>query len=124
MTVLRRAALVAALAPLILAGCGSAAESSGAALDASGTWGQADPGQPNLDLASDGSFTGTDGCNQLGGSWEADGPSVTFSDVRQTLMACDDIDTWLASLSTATVAADLLTVFDEAGAEIGTLSRG
>lgn len=128
MRTLLRAAVVAAIGVLALAGCGSGSntdsDSASAAIDPSGAWGQSDPGQPNLVLDSDGSFTGTDGCNQMGGSWAADGAEVTFSDVRQTLMACQDVDTWLSALVTATATSDSLTVFDENGAEIGSLDRG
>lgn len=122
MRTLLRASVVA-FGVLALGGCGSSSGSTGGVVDASGSWGQLDSGQPNLELVSDGSFTGTDGCNRLGGSWEADGAEVTFSDVFQTLMACDDVDTWLSGLSTATATADSLTVFDDAGTEIGTLGR-
>lgn len=128
MSALLRGATIAALGVLALAGCGSGANSdsgsTGASIDPAGVWGQSDPGQPNLELMPDGSFTGTDGCNRMGGSWESDGAEVTFSDVFQTLMACDDVDTWLSALDTATASSDSLTVFDESGAEIGTLDRG
>ena len=115
------AAVVLALA---VTGCGSGSEPSGQSMDPTGSWGQSDPGQPNLELESDGTFSGTDGCNRLGGSWKADGAEVVFSQVRTTLMACEDVDTWLSALATATVTSDALTVFDEGGAEIGSLARG
>lgn len=89
-----------------------------------GTWGEEGNGLPNLTLAEDGKLTGTDGCNRLMGSWEADGADVTFGQVATTMMACQDVDTWLSGLSTATVDGDVLRVSDADGTEIGTLTRG
>ena len=80
---------------------------------------------PSLDLADDGSFSGTDGCNQLNGSWTVDeADHVQFEDVASTMMACEDVDTWLADLTEATVADDTMTVLGQDGNEIGTLERG
>lgn len=116
--------MVIAALTLALSGCGAGSDGTGqGAIDPVGSWGQTDPGQPNLELDPDGSFTGTDGCNRLGGSWEADGNTVTFSHVFSTLMACEDIDTWLSALAAATVSPDSLLILDEDGKQIGTLER-
>ena len=70
----------------VLAGCasssGSGAELSGT--DVEGEWTQADSKPPvYLELAEDGGLTGSDGCNQLTGSWEVDGTEVDFGDLAR-----------------------------------------
>lgn len=110
--------LVVALAALAACGDGDAGGSS-----AVGTWGSGEPGQPHLELAEDGTVSGSDGCNQLTGSWEEDGDGVTFSPFAATQMACADVDTWLSSAASASVDGDELVVQDGSGAEIGTLPR-
>lgn len=116
----RKSMAVLALAlGLVLAGCSSG---DGAA-DPGGVWGSEADGQARLELGDDGSLTGNDGCNQLAGEWEQDGDTVTFNDVAMTLMACEDVDTWMTGLATATVSGDTMTVLDQAGDELGTLER-
>ena len=49
---------------------------------AAGTWGDADDTtQPSLELAEDGTLSGTDGCNQLSGQWTENGVDLTFENV-------------------------------------------
>ena len=124
-------------AALALSGCatGGATEDDGApsasasadeisAGAAAGTWGDADDTtQPSLELAEDGTLSGTDGCNQLSGQWTENGVDLTFENVASTMMACADVDTWLSALDTATIDGSTMTVFDESGDEIGTLER-
>jgi putative lipoprotein len=43
-----------------------------------------------LTFSDDGTVTGSGGCNSLGGTYEADDKTVTFSEVTSTLMACDE----------------------------------
>ena len=91
---------------------------------AAGTWGDADDTtQPSLELAEDGTLSGTDGCNQLSGQWTENGVDLTFENVASTLMACADVDTWLSALDTATIDGSTMTVHDESGEDIGTLER-
>ena len=116
----------ALFAVLVLAGCaGVQGSAQGGSIDPVGAWGDtSDPNVPSLELADDGSLTGTDGCNRLNGSWTIDeADHVQFEDVASTMMACEDVDTWLAGLSEATVADDTMTVLGQDGAEIGTLDR-
>lgn len=102
---------------LLLTACGGSAAPEG-------TWGTDEQGQPLLVLSDDGGLTGTDGCNRLMGSWEkGEGSDLSFGEVASTMMFCEGVDTWLATLSTATVEGDTLHIFDESGAEIGTLAR-
>ena len=112
-----RTAALASVAIFALTGCST--QSDGAA----GTWGSAEPGQPQLVLDGSGKLSGTDGCNRLTGSWEQDGESVSFGAVASTMMACQDVDTWLVGLTSARVDGDTLRVSDAAGKEIGTLTR-
>ena len=117
----------AVLALLLLAGCaGEEGEARGGSVDPVGTWGDtADTTAPSLDLADDGTFSGTDGCNQLNGSWTVDeADHVQFEDVSSTMMACEDVDTWLAGLTEATIADDTMTVLGQDGTEIGALEQG
>ena len=91
---------------------------------AAGTWGDADDTtQPSLELAEDGTLSGTDGCNQLSGQWTENGVDLTFENVASTMMACADVDTWLSALDTATIDGSTMTVHDESGEDIGTLER-
>lgn len=110
------AAFAAAVAIAVLFGCaaGSAAE---------GTWGKGSDGSPQLVLEGNGTLTGTDGCNRLTGTWSEDKQTVTFGEVAATQMYCEDVDTWLSTMSTATVDDATMTVFDSSGAEIGTLAK-
>jgi len=114
-------------AALALAGCatgGGGTGYGGGSESAAGTWGDtSETTEPSLVLEDDGTLTGTDGCNQMNGEWTEEGDSVTFENVATTLMACEDIDTWLSGLATATVDGSTMTVFDESGDEIGTLPR-
>ncbi|SNU00395.1 META domain-containing protein [Ruaniaceae bacterium KH17] len=98
--------------------------SDGGSAGPEGTWGTEAEGQPQLVLADDGALSGTDGCNQLMGSWEkTDGDGVDFGEVASTMMFCEGVDTWLVGLSTGSVEGDTLHIFDASGTEIGTLAR-
>ncbi|NUU17963.1 META domain-containing protein [Cellulomonas humilata] len=110
----------------LLAGCASSAGSGSglSAEDVTGEWVEAGS-EPRvyLELADDGALSGSDGCNQLTGAWEIDGSEVDFGDLGSTMMACEDVDTWLSGAGSATVSGDELTVLDADGTEIGTLER-
>lgn len=98
------------------------AEGTGA--DFVGTWGIADRSHPHLVIAADGTVSGSDGCNAMAGTWEVDDDgSLEFDDMVMTLMACPGGDQTLNRLDSATVADDLLTVFDDHGAVLATLPR-
>ncbi|KAB1640556.1 META domain-containing protein [Gulosibacter chungangensis] len=111
---------VVAAASLTFALAGCATTSGGDAGSPAGTWVN---GDAQLDLAEDGALSGTDGCNQLSGQWTQDGDTIDFGDVASTMMACEDVDTWLNGLQSATQEGDVLRILDASGAEIGTLSR-
>ncbi|KQY47794.1 hypothetical protein ASD18_11055 [Cellulomonas sp. Root137] len=110
----------------LLAGCASSA-GSGSELsteDVTGEWVESGS-EPRvyLELAEDGALSGSDGCNQLTGSWEVDGSEVDFGELGATMMACEDVDTWLSGAESATVSGDELTVLGADDTEIGTLER-
>lgn len=110
----------------VLAGCASSS-GSGAGLsdsDVAGEWSQGDS-EPRvyLELGEDGALTGSDGCNQLTGTWEVDGTEVDFSDLAATMMACEDVDTWLSGAESATIDGGEMTVLGEGDKEIGTLEK-
>ena len=113
----RSAAVLAAV--LLLAGC--AGTPSGAAVV--GRWGSTSSGQPNLDIESDGTFSGTDGCNRLSGQGQIDGDEITFGSIASTMMACEGVDTWLSKAATGNVSGDSMTVLDDRGSTIGTLKK-
>lgn len=111
-----------ALAAFGLTACGA----SNDATDSSpvGVWGTPDaPGEPSLTFSDDGSFSGTDGCNRLAGEWTAEGSTIDLGEMITTLMACEDVDTWLSNAATAEVSSSKLTVLDRSGTEIGELAR-
>ncbi len=116
------AAVAIAAAALSLAGC-----SGGTASPFTGTWTEAKAptaGEtPTLTLASDGKVSGTDGCNDLVGSWTATGTTATFSQLAQTLKACDGVDAWLGAVVTATLDGSTLTIHSADGSAIGELER-
>jgi len=123
---LARTVLLVALGGAALAGC-SSDDSSGSTLesgDVTGQWTEADSDPTvELKLDEDGSVSGSDGCNQLNGTWKVDGSDVEFGPFAATMMACADVDTWLSGATSATVDGDEMTVLDEGGKEIGTLSK-
>lgn len=109
---------VAAAAALGLAAC------SGAAPSVVGTWGASETqGEPSLTFDEDGGYSGSDGCNRVMGSWEADGKTVDLGVMASTLMFCEGVDTWLSQGATAEIDGDTLVVFDQGGEQLGSLER-
>ncbi|BAU94501.1 hypothetical protein N24_0239 [Corynebacterium suranareeae] len=88
-----------------------------------GSWNAAEPAGAHIELSNDGSVAGSDGCNQFSGSWHKDGSTITFSSIVQTEMYCDGVNDWLTQLHAATVTDSTMTVFNEAGENIGELKR-
>jgi heat shock protein HslJ len=93
--------------------------------DVVGNWGESGANDtPSLEFNADGTVSGTDGCNQLTGSWTEDGGVISFGPIASTKMACDGVNPWLVDPASATVSGDVLAISDSAGKEIGTLNRG
>lgn len=119
---------VAALTALGLTACsGSSApddSSADPATDILGIWGDRDTrGEPSLEFMEDGHYAGSDGCNNLMGSWQVEGDTIDLGAMASTLMACEDVDTWLSQAAAVVVNGDTLEVKDEGGQQIGTLDR-
>ena len=114
---------LAAAALLTLSACSPSADAASVA----GIWG--DPAAldtPSLEFdgtASSGEFSGTDGCNRVGGTYSVKGDEVNLGAMHSTLMFCEGVDTWLGNATTAKISGDELIFSDEAGTEIGSLQR-
>ncbi len=81
---------------------------------------------PGVTLKTDGSWSGSDGCNGAGGRWNADEGRVIASSGPQTLIGCDNIDApgWFARAWLAGFDGDVLVTFDQDGKELGRFTRG
>lgn len=110
-------AVAAVTAVTFLAGCSSAGSSF------AGTWGEDATGKPSLTIESDGSFSGTDGCNPLKGKGTISGDTFTFGPFASTLKACEGVTPWLNLADTAKVDGDTLVVYRSGGTKIGTLDK-
>lgn len=103
---------------LALGGCSSA---PGTVV---GTWGDPDANaKPWMTFEEDGSYSGNDGCNGLGGNWTEEGGTVDLGQMRSTLMFCEGVDTWLSLAAEAKLDGDTLTFTGQDGSEIGELTR-
>lgn len=82
------------------------------------------PKPAHVELRADGSWTGSDGCNGLGGRWVAgaDGALLATSGVS-TMIGCDNapIGEWLASARRVGLDGETLVLVDAAAKEIGRL---
>lgn len=120
----RKAWSTVAFAALVVGGCAGGADGSdGSPTDVEGTWGSSAKASPNLTFASDGTVTGTDGCNRLTGSWSVDGDVVRLARLASTMMYCEGVDTWLSGAAQVVVSGTTLEVRDDTGTKIGTLER-
>ncbi len=107
------------VATLSTAGCAGEKKA-----DLEGVWGPGGEGQPQLILEEDGAFSGTDGCNNIFGTWkETSDGQIEFGDVGSTMMACEGVDAWLSAMSTGTIDGTVMHVEDSSGTQIGTLDR-
>ncbi|OKX87091.1 META domain-containing protein [Corynebacterium glutamicum] len=109
-------AVLIAVAGLALAGCSPQAS-------ATGTWRATEPADAYLEIVDDGTLSGSDGCNRLFGDWEKDGSTITFGAIGRTEMYCEGVNDWLSQMHTATVTDATMTIFNEAGSNIGELKR-
>ncbi|CAN5290198.1 hypothetical protein BH09ACT6_BH09ACT6_13680 [soil metagenome] len=81
------------------------------------------PTSPFLSIASDGTYSGSDGCNRLTGSWSSNSDeSIVFSQGAMTLMACEGVDDWLGRAATGSVRAGVMTIQAADGTVLGQLS--
>ena len=87
-----------------------------------------------IDLAADGRFTGSTGCNRISGTWTGSaGGSFTITPGPMTQMACVDpagqaqeqaFTTGLPKVTKAAVSGSTLTLSDDAGAALFTFTEG
>lgn len=120
---------LAALGLLATALLGLSACAAAASTDLVGVWGDPEnEGSPSLEFTAgaddaEGEYSGTDGCNRVGGAYTVSGTTVDLGMMRSTLMFCEGVDTWLSEARTATLEGDALAFLDEDGQQIGTLAR-
>ena len=91
-----------------------------------GSWTSADPGDPFLEFHTDGTFSGSDGCNGVGGTYEIEPGAelIPLDRAPSTLIACPGIDDWLRAVEFVTVDADdYLQAYDGDEAHIGQMYR-
>ncbi|WP_426592251.1 META domain-containing protein [Cellulomonas sp. McL0617] len=125
--VVARSLLVVTLVGAALSACAGSSGSSGSALtssDVTGTWSEPSS-KPvvELELLADGSVSGSDGCNKMNGTWKIDGSEIQFGPFAATMMACENVDTWLSGASKATVDGSTMTILDDGSKKIGTLEK-
>lgn len=109
--------ITAALTFGALTGCSS----SGSPF--AGDWGEDTAGKPSLTLESDGTFSGTDGCNPVKGEGSISGDTFTFGPFASIMQVCEGVTPWLNLASTAQVDGNTLTVYRSSGDKIGTLDK-
>jgi heat shock protein HslJ len=85
------------------------------------------PTRPFVELAADGTYTGSDGCNRTRGPWTArpDG-ALDVGPGPSTRMACPDmvaVPYWFTAAARAEFDGDVLVLRDADGAEVGRVER-
>jgi heat shock protein HslJ len=95
---------------------------TGSASSPVGSWGEAGAGKPNAIFNTDGTVTGSDGCNHFSGTWTDSDGTIEVGALVSTLMACSDVDSWLAMMTSVIVDGDTLVVY-KGTEKIGTLAR-
>ncbi|WP_180968909.1 META domain-containing protein [Microbacterium aurantiacum] len=110
---------------LALSGCATGTTGPGEAEGdiVIGTWSSAEKGEPHLTFQEDGTYTGSDGCNGLAGSYSQTDETIVLEPGLATRKACIGVDAWLFGAHTASLSEDSLIVFSKDGTEIGTLTR-
>jgi heat shock protein HslJ len=89
-----------------------------------GYWAQErTPDAPFLAIRADGTFIGNDGCNALAGEWTSRGSNaVRLGVAATTRRACEGVDSWLNKAVLAKANGGTLTLRNQGGVVIGTLS--
>jgi len=79
-----------------------------------------------VELSADGTWTGSDGCNDAGGAWGVDdGGLLLATSGITTAIGCDGVAVtyWLSAAARAAFDGGVLVLLDVDGAELGRLSR-
>jgi heat shock protein HslJ len=126
-------ATVAVAAAIVLSGCASAhsnasliaaaPEAVSASSSPVGTWGTDAQSAPNAAFNSDGTVTGSDGCNDFQGTWSGSEGSIAVGSLVASAVACPSVDTWLTGMTSVSVSGDTLAVY-AGDKQIGTLTKG
>lgn len=107
---------VLAAAALLLTAC-----SGGPASVSGTTWGTPDAtGETSITFKADGSVSGSDGCNVVGGDWKESDDTIELT-LLSTMMYCEGVDMWLTESRTAELRGDRLVFLGEDGSEVGSL---
>src|SRR5699024_10719415 len=64
-----------------------------------------------------------DGCNGIQGEFHVDGDTAAIDRGPGTLKGCPGVDTWLNGVTVAVLDGDTLSIQDDEGEELGTLTR-
>jgi hypothetical protein len=109
----------------VLGGCATgSAEPTSSDDDVTGSWGASTVvGEASLDLAEDGSATGSDGCNRMVGEWTRSTEGVSFSAWSTTRMSCPAVDPWLSLAVAGRLEGGQLVLVDKDAVQLGTLDR-
>jgi heat shock protein HslJ len=93
-----------------------------------GTWGTGktytSPEQPFVTFVDGGTWTASDGCNKVQGTWKESAPgTLVVTSGPHTMMACEGapLPSAVASTHTYKLAGEKLTLFDETGTELVSL---
>lgn len=89
-----------------------------------GVWRSDEKGEPFLEFKDDGTFSGSDGCNGIGGEYTVEDETVRIDRGGSTFMACPGVDDWLRKVASVTFEGATMTVFDKNDEQIGQLHRG
>lgn len=90
--------------------------------DPVGRWEASVDSATYLQFTSDGTVTGSDGCNGLSGRWDQDDDGRIIWEMASTSTTiCDGIDTWLSEGRSGDIIDDYLYVNGETGSAIGGL---
>ena len=74
-------------------------------------------------LRDDGTYSATDGCNEMSGRWGADADGLVVTSGASTLIGCDNVDVpgWLGTATRAGFDGAELVLVDKDGHELGRL---
>ena len=124
---MRRTAFVLALTASALLAAGCATDAGSEEMNADDIVGHSfmsgEEGEPFLEFVDDENYRGSDGCNNLTGTYRIDGDAITLRPGLSTLRACPGVDTWVRGAKSVSLDGNTLVVFDKSGSEIGTLAR-
>ncbi|MFF1635399.1 META domain-containing protein [Leifsonia sp. NPDC058248] len=108
--------------PTVSPSAGSSAAPTGSASSPVGSWGEDGAGKPSAVFNSDGTVSGSDGCNRFSATWTDSGGTIEIGVLVATQVGCPGMDTWLTMMRSVKVDGDTLVVY-KGTEKIGTLAR-